>query len=201
MRTYFKLCIEPVKTIIYQFDIYYIDIMSLARLAILGALMEKPMHGYELKQYFEHAPGVFWMINYGSIYPALKKLEGEDLIKGKAKASGQVRGKIIYRITPKGEETFVHMLEDRMKKDAFVRDEFTLHLFFLDYLEKGVIKGLFEKRARGNQTILNIIKEHEKAHRTEIPKYRYEVLKRGRMHIETENSWLKGTLKNIDKEA
>ena len=57
MRIYFKLCIEPielVKRFIYQSDIYQFD-MSLSKLAILGALMEKPMHGYELRKYFEHA--------------------------------------------------------------------------------------------------------------------------------------------------
>jgi DNA-binding PadR family transcriptional regulator len=175
--------------------------MSLSKLAILGALMEKPMHGYELKQYFEHAQGVFWMINYGSIYPVLKKLKKEALVKGRTEASGAARSRIIYSITKKGKETFVTMLEGRMKKDAFVRDEFTLHLFFLDYLKRGTIKDLFERKKKGNQMLLDIIKEHEGARSVGLPKYRQEVLKRGRMHIETEISWLNDTLKKIEKEA
>jgi DNA-binding PadR family transcriptional regulator len=175
--------------------------MSLSRLAILGALMEKPMHGYELRKYFEHAHGVFWMINYGSIYPALKKLEEEGHVKGRTEASGPVRGKIIYSITKKGRETFRKMLEDRLKKEAFIRDEFTLHLFFLDYLDKKTIKDMLGKKMKGNQALLDIIKGHEDDFRKELPKYRYEVLRRGKMHIETEISWLNNTLKEMKKEA
>jgi DNA-binding PadR family transcriptional regulator len=175
--------------------------MSLAKLAILGALMEKPMHGYELKQYFEHAPGVFWMINYGSIYPALKKLEEEGLVKGRAKASGTARPKIIYRITKSGEGTFRKTLKERLKKDAFVRDEFTLHLFFMDFLDKKTIKQMIKSKLEGNARILEIVKEHEKIHKCKLPKYRCEVLKRGKLHLKTEISWLNNTLKEIEKEA
>ena len=175
--------------------------MSLAKLALLGGLMEKPMHGYELKQYFEHAPGVFWMINYGSIYPALKKLEEEGLIKGKVKASGTARAKTIYSITKSGREAFKNTLKERLKKDAFVRDEFTLHLFFMDFLDKKTIKQMIKSKLDGNARILEIVKEHEKVHKCELPKYRCEVLKRGKLHLETEISWLGNILKNIEKEA
>jgi len=175
--------------------------MSLSRLAILGALMEKPMHGYELKQYFEHAHGVFWMINYGSIYPALKKLEKEGLVRSKPEAINQGRGRIIYKITKKGQEAFLSLLERRLKKEAFVRDEFTLHLFFMDYLDRKVIKDVMGRKIKGNQAVLNRIHEHEDTHKTNIPKFRYGVLQRGRMHIETELSWLNNTLKEMEKEA
>lgn len=174
--------------------------MSLSQLAILGALMEKPMHGYELRKYFEHAAGVFWMINYGSIYPALKKLEGDGLVKGITEAAGSVKGKITYSITPTGKKAFQDLLEGRLKKDAFVRDEFTLHLFFMDYLDKKTIKNMLEKKMEGNQVLLDIIKSHEKDIKEEVPKFRYEVLKRGEMHLETEILWLNDTLKEIEKE-
>lgn len=175
--------------------------MSLSKLAILGALMEKPMHGYELRKYFEHAAGVFWMINYGSIYPALKKLEEGGMVKGRAEAVDSVKGKRIYSITPKGKKTFLGMLKDRLKKEAFVRDEFTLHLFFMDFLDEKTIGQMIKSRLDGNAALLGVIKEHEKSHSFKLPKYRCEILKRGRMHIETEISWLKDTLKNIEKEV
>jgi DNA-binding PadR family transcriptional regulator len=175
--------------------------MSLSKLAILGALMEKPMHGYELRKYFEHAQGVFWMINYGSIYPSLKKLEEDGLVSGKLQATPPGRGKIIYNITNKGKKTFLQLLEDRLKKEAFVRDEFTLHLFFMDYLDKETIKNVMEKKASGNRAILGPIKKHEQDFKSDLPKYRYEAIRRGRMHLETEISWLNNTLKEIEKEG
>jgi DNA-binding PadR family transcriptional regulator len=175
--------------------------MSLAKLAILGGLMEKPMHGYELKQYFEHAPGVFWMINYGSIYPTLKKLESEGLVKGRAKVSNDTRGKIVYSITKSGREAFKNTLKERLKKDAFVRDEFTLHLFFMDFLDRKTIRQMIKSKLEGNARILDMVKEHEKIHKCELPRYRCEVLKRGKLHLETEISWLNDTLKDIEKEV
>ncbi|MDI6655849.1 MAG: PadR family transcriptional regulator, partial [Candidatus Hydrothermarchaeota archaeon] len=79
--------------------------MSLAKLAVLGVLIEKPMHGYELKQYFETRMPVFWMINYGSIYPVLKKLEKEGFVTAKREVSGP-RGKIVYEVTEEGRREF-----------------------------------------------------------------------------------------------
>jgi hypothetical protein len=46
--------------------------------AILGLLMEGPRHGYELK----HALGElgFWKVSFGSLYPALRRLEKRGAI-------------------------------------------------------------------------------------------------------------------------
>ncbi|NOZ76503.1 MAG: PadR family transcriptional regulator [Euryarchaeota archaeon] len=170
--------------------------MSLSRLAILGALMERPMHGYELRKYFEEAQGVFWMINYGSIYPTLKRLEKEGLVKGRAEPAGRVGGRITYAITKKGEAEFLRTLEERLKKEAFVRDEFTLHLFFLDHLDGGTIREVMEKKLEGNLAVLECIKRLDEELKGTLPRYRYEAVRRGRMHLETEISWLKSTLEN-----
>ena len=47
---------------------------------ILGFLMDNSMTGYELKKAFSISFSFFSGISYGSIYPALKKMEGEGLI-------------------------------------------------------------------------------------------------------------------------
>lgn len=163
--------------------------MSLAKLAILGILLEKPMHGYELKQYFETRMPVFWMINYGSIYPMLKKLEKEGFVSGKKELSG-VMGKIVYEITEKGRREFQKILKERIKKEAFVRDEFTLHLFFLDFLDKREIKNLLLQKKEGNEKLLMHLIERKKAVGKVMPKYRFSALERGIMHVKTEVEWL-----------
>jgi DNA-binding PadR family transcriptional regulator len=173
--------------------------MPIARLAILGALMERPMHGYELKKYFEETHGVFWMINYGTIYPTLKRLEKEGLVKGKVEPTGRVRGRITYNITEKGRCRFLEILQARLSKEAFVRDEFTLHLFFMDYLDKGAVTEIIKEKIKGNQGVLEHIKEHEPRLEKELPRFRFETLRRGRMHIETELSWLKKVLKEVKR--
>ena len=44
-------------------------------LAILGLLKEQPLHGYELRKRLGEALGSLWGISYGSLYPALRRLE------------------------------------------------------------------------------------------------------------------------------
>ncbi len=44
-------------------------------LAILGLLKELPLHGYELKKRLNGSLGHLWGVSYGSLYPALARLE------------------------------------------------------------------------------------------------------------------------------
>jgi|Deesub1362A_J573_1020465.scaffolds.fasta_scaffold00016_37 DNA-binding PadR family transcriptional regulator len=163
--------------------------MSLAKLCILGALMEKPMHGYEMKRFFELSKGVFWMINFGSIYPTLKKLEEAGLVKSRKELSKTV-GKIIYEITEEGRNEFVRILKSRIKKEPHVRDEFTLHLFLLDYLDDGVEKSLFEEKLKGNVDLLDELLKTRTECKESLPRFKLAALERGIMHAETEIKWL-----------
>lgn len=174
--------------------------MSLSKLAILGALMERPMHGYELKQYFEACGGVFWMINYGSIYPTLNKLRDEGLVIGKKERSATV-DRIVYTITREGREEFKGLLKRRMELEPTVRDEFTLHLFFLDYLDKRVSRDFLLEKKRGNEALLADLKARESILKEAMPKFRFGAIERGVMHISTEISWLDKVLKEIEEEA
>ena len=48
-------------------------------LAILGLLKEQPLHGYELKKRVADTTGS-WAVSFGSLYPALRRLEREGSI-------------------------------------------------------------------------------------------------------------------------
>lgn len=50
-------------------------------LAILGLLKERPIHGYELKKQLGDTLGHFWGVSYGSLYPALARLERAGAIE------------------------------------------------------------------------------------------------------------------------
>jgi DNA-binding PadR family transcriptional regulator len=50
-------------------------------LAILGLLQEQPRHGYELKKRLGETLGSFWGISFGSLYPALRRLERSGAIE------------------------------------------------------------------------------------------------------------------------
>jgi DNA-binding PadR family transcriptional regulator len=50
-------------------------------LAVLGLLREGPRHGYDLKQRCSEIVGPLWGVSFGSLYPALKRLERNGAIE------------------------------------------------------------------------------------------------------------------------
>jgi DNA-binding PadR family transcriptional regulator len=53
----------------------------LLELAILGLLKEQELHGYELKKRLTEAMGSFSSVSFGSLYPALNRLEAAGAVK------------------------------------------------------------------------------------------------------------------------
>ena len=66
--------------------------------AILGALNEKSMHGYEVIAYLEEKTHGVWRPSPGSVYPTLQLLEEKDLV-----ACTESEGKKVYTLTAAGE--------------------------------------------------------------------------------------------------
>jgi len=53
----------------------------LLELAILGLLKEQELHGYELKKRLTEALGAFSSVSFGSLYPALARLEAVGAVR------------------------------------------------------------------------------------------------------------------------
>src|SRR5207244_5561120 len=75
-------------------------------LAILGLLKESSMHGYQLKKRLAETLGSFWQVSYGSLYPALKRLQRRGAVEMTFPQEDVARRKNVYRITSAGEEMF-----------------------------------------------------------------------------------------------
>lgn len=136
------------------------------------------------------------MINYGSIYPTLSSLEKDGYVEWERGESMPV--KKVYKITKRGKEVFLELLRERAGREVHVRDEFTLHLFFLDYLSNDEIKKILNAKRDGNMRLLEDLHRREELAARFLSKFRFEALKRGLMHIETELKWLN---KLLEKEG
>ena len=64
----------------------------------LALLSKKPMSGMELIREIEELSMGAWRPSPGTIYPLLRRLEGEGLVE-----SGEKEGRRIYRLTSNGE--------------------------------------------------------------------------------------------------
>ena len=69
------------------------------RAAVLGLLIEQPMHGYQIIREIEQRSGGSWKPSAGSVYPTLQLLAEEGLIRAE-----ESNGRKTYMLTPEGQE-------------------------------------------------------------------------------------------------
>ena len=142
-------------------------------LAILGVLKEQPLHGYELKKRLGDVIGHLGGVSFGSVYPALSRLEHLGMIEAAEPAgspappipaTGSLSGDLAaarrrraeralptsrrtrkaYRITPAGEAMFTELL---LGQDDTDDDRaFALRLAFLGHAPRGSRVALLERR-------------------------------------------------------
>lgn len=129
-------------------------------LAILGLLTEEPLHGYELKKQLAETLGLASGVSFGSLYPALGRLEsagavtvasvagGEAAASGSSAAPGAPRGKRarkVYEITATGRALF----EELLAAESAANDDdkvFALRLAFARHLPPDARLGMLERR-------------------------------------------------------
>lgn len=69
---------------------------------ILQALRQGPASGYEIARYIEQRSDDLLQVEHGSLYPALRRLEARDLVKGDWRLSSTNRQARYYALTAAG---------------------------------------------------------------------------------------------------
>jgi len=114
-------------------------------LAILGLLKERAMHGYQLKKRLSETLGTLWQVSYGSLYPALRRLQADGSVEMIFPREQIGRRKNVYRITEKGEAVFSELVE-RAGHEASEDNGFSVRLAFFRYLKPETRISLLERR-------------------------------------------------------
>jgi len=71
-------------------------------LIVLRLLRAGPANGWDMTQSIQVVSKGVLDVNYGSLYPALRRLEGKGLIKGRWGTSENNRRARFYELTPNG---------------------------------------------------------------------------------------------------
>lgn len=170
-------------------------------LAILGGLKEKPMHGYELKKRLTYLLGHFWKISFGSLYPALKRLESKNAIEKAYTVKEKTRNRYVYRITPEGEDLFLRLLvETRKKSEITDEDKFSLRMAFFQYMEPEERLWLLEQRRNYLAERLNEMKSQRKSRYKESDSYRQGLLRHRQEIVQSDITWLDGLIEQEKKQ-
>src|ERR1700739_2732708 len=102
-------------------------------LAILGLLIESPMHGYELRKRLTGLLGAFRAFSYGSLYPALRRM--------------QLDGLIVEDGGPAGGKRFGELVPDTGPQN-YTDDGFGVHLAFFNRTPAEARMRILEGRRR-----------------------------------------------------
>ena len=162
-------------------------------LAILGLLKERSMHGYQLSKHLTDTLGGFWRVSYGSLYPTLRRLEREGAVERVFDAQEVGRRKNVYRITEKGEQLFLELLQEPGHETG-EENRFRVRLAFFKYLAPDTRIRLLEKRRAYLEERLSTIKSSLKTTRERFDTYTLSLMLHGQDSTEQDIAWLDGLI-------
>jgi DNA-binding PadR family transcriptional regulator len=202
----------PVEQRIQMHDpLYRIDMLAaMLDLAILGLLEERDLHGYEIRRQLRENLGLLANVSFGSIYPALTRLERagavmavEDAVETPAgpltgSLSGERaafrnrrhtqvrsrRGRKVYRITDAGRRLFAQLLAEGGGSDD--ARSFGLRLAFARHLAPQARLALLERR---RALLVQRLGEVQPA-RTDLDVYARSVVQHTADGVARDISWL-----------
>jgi DNA-binding PadR family transcriptional regulator len=183
--------------------------------AVLGLLHESPMHGYELRKRLNVLLGSLRVFSYGSLYPCLKELVAHGRLvedaapeppprraaakpartEGAAAAPVPARrSKIVYRLTPDGEERFAQLLSDA-GPSAWEDENFGVHFAFFGRTDAAIRLRILEGRRSRLEERLDLFRQSVTRTRERLDRYTLEAQRHGLESVEREVRWLNELIK------
>jgi DNA-binding PadR family transcriptional regulator len=169
-------------------------------IAILGLLMDRDHHGYEIRTQLRDRLGVWANVSFGSIYPALARLERQGCVEAvtssetrlNSLSTGSLSGEraSLRRITERGRRDFVSMLADPATLDD--GKNFSLRMALAKYLNPNARVGLLERR-RGD-LIARLAEVRVGANNEQLDPYARGVMEHAAQGVELDLAWIDGLL-------
>jgi DNA-binding PadR family transcriptional regulator len=181
-------------------------------IAILGLLMERDHHGYEIRTQLRDRLGIWANVSFGSIYPALARLERygcvEAVTLGEARlgalSTGSLsgeraslrslrttqglgrRGRKVYRITERGRQEFMELLGDPATLDD--GKNFWLRMALGRYLTPSLRVGLLERRRA--DLVARLAEVRAGAQNEQLDDYARNVMEHAAQGVELDLAWI-----------
>ena len=185
-------------------------------IAILGLLMDRDHHGYEIRSQLRDRLGVWANVSFGSIYPALARLERDGSVEATAATESRInalstgslsgeraslrslranpgigrRGRKVYRITEHGRQVFVTLLANPATLDD--AKNFSLRMALAKYLTPNLRVGLLERRRA--DLIERLAEVRAGAHNDQLDTYARSVMEHAAQGVELDLAWIDNLL-------
>lgn len=164
-------------------------------LMVLGLLLDRPMHGYEILQQIRAADMELWLpVSPAAIYYALAKLHRWGLVlETRARGGGPERS--IYHLTERGREAFLAGMESALASQEPTRFEYGLGIFLLNKLPQERALPLLEQRLEFLRRREEAVSKAQK--RTGGDPLRCAILTHAATCTRVEREWLEGLIRHL----
>ncbi len=162
--------------------------------AIMTALLDDRLTGYELTKSFDTSLGFFWKASHQQIYKALRELEKQGLLESEDVPQAGKPDKVIYGLTEAGRDA----LDEWVLGDSRVtesKDDMFVKFYNLSADNAAHLQQELRERRRQDSTRLALyqrIRERHYADPQSLPVRRrgiYLALLAGIRHCETRLAW------------
>lgn len=172
------------------------------RYAVLGLLSIGEVSGYDINKFIKEHLSFFWKESFGQIYPTLKRLKDNSLIKERV-GMPDYRGRKVYSITDKGRDFLTSYLE-KTPDDEVIRNELLLKLFLASNCKEETIKSHIENELKRREAITLKHKKINIDHRTQCIKkederYWKHCLNFANMYNDMVIKWCKTVIDDLEK--
>jgi DNA-binding PadR family transcriptional regulator len=139
--------------------------------ALLGLLIQRPMHAYEMHQMLQEARalGLVWHLKQSQLYALLARLEDAGYLAGNTEPQGTRPPRKVLHVTPDGRAAFWHWLGTPVAHGRDFRQEFLAKLFFAQAEDPHTMADLLERQRHECRRWLAELREEQAERGSEPP--------------------------------
>jgi DNA-binding PadR family transcriptional regulator len=172
-------------------------------LLLLGLLLDRPMHGYELYQQIQ-AEGIdaWFAVSMAGVYYSLGKLRDQGLVVETRQRGQRSARKSIYRLTEEGRSAFFTAMEAQAESREDVYLDYDLVIYLLNKLPLRRAIALLEQHQAFLTEKAQAVQAALKAERIGSGSpLKTAVLDHKRRYLEMEREWLRDVMRDIQGEV
>lgn len=169
----------------------------------MGLLMNGDKSGYDIKKIIELSPVPSISSSCGSIYPAIKKLEKEEILEKHLIVQDDKPNKHLLLLTPKGKKTFMEWLSAPILIENFnMADEsFNQKFLFFSYLNENEVNAHCCEQIRAINNFIESVEGFKVKYGSQLDKYALWNLKGSLDLLKCRLKWLNDILNDLKNEV
>lgn len=168
-------------------------------LLLLGLLLDRPMHGYEIYQQIQaEGIGAWFNVSMAGVYYSLGKLRDQGLLVESRQRGGRSPRKSIYHLTEEGRSAFFAAMKTQAVSEELVYLDYDLVIYLLNKLPLQQATALLEQHQAHLSEQVRQVDAVLVAKRTsgDSP-LTLAVLDHKRRYLEMEHAWLSDVIRGI----